>query len=336
MPDAFEMNRRGLLRPGSTEAAIAAQHAQPDHQIGSAMDQDVRDRLEQWLARQLDNPVDEGKGRNNQMIQLAPRMFELGWDEEAIFEKFKEIYGLDDESKDHEVWAVVRRAKKYVESVVEAQDIEALKQKRVMAEQATAAAARTMKRVLREYTWTMQDIEDAGGLRGATPAEQKRMFLTSMFEPTDVVWAGMTWHSGKEKHRRHFREVREWLKGPIPGEFVSHCTFKPGTISRSNEFADQLRYMVVESDELSLDQIGSVFSFLVHECECVLRAVVFSGKKSLHGWFERDTSKPRETLEAWLAGFRCDGSVVRVSQPVRLAGQFRQDTEQVQRLLYLA
>jgi hypothetical protein len=336
MPDAFELARQGNLHTGTTDSAIAALGAQPDHVVGSKMDDDVRQRLESWLARQLDNPVGMGEGRNNQMIQLAPRMFELGWDEEAIFEKFLEVYDLAPGEKDREVWAVIRRSKKYVETQVEAFDLEALQEKRVMAEREAAKAARTLTRVLKDYTWTMDDIARDGGCIGMTPRDQKHAFLSTLFTPDDIVWCGMTWDSGKEKHRKNFRAVREWLKGPIPGEFCSHCTFKPGTISRANDFADQLKYMVVESDKLTLDQIGSVFSFLVHECECVLRAVTFSGKRSLHGWFERDQSKTRETLEAWLTGFRCDGSVVRVSQPVRLAGQFRNDTEKVQTLLYLS
>jgi hypothetical protein len=346
MPDAFELAQRGLIRPSKGDATTAALNAPVDHVVGSQMDEEVRDRLEQWLIRQLDMPVGEGEGRNNQMIQLAPRMFELGWDEEAIVEKFKDIYGIEDDSKDSEIWSVVRRAKKYVDKQIAGQDVEALRIKKVMAENVTREALKVRQRIHREYTWTMDEIMAYGNdMWKQPPAFQRRSFMEQMYEPKDIVWCGMTWETGEKKRRgkvvgnwaERFKRRDDWLRMPqMPGEFVSHCTFKPGTTSRCNDSADLRRYMVVESDTMTLDQIGSVFCYLIHEREAVLRAVVFSGKKSLHGWFDRDPELTRENLEGFLAGLECDPSVIRVSQPVRLAGQFREDTEQVQSLLYLA
>lgn len=299
-----------------------------------------RRRLESWVAYQLDNPPDEGFGRNNYIVQISPRMFELGWDADGIFEALKRSFGLeDDESKDTEIRAAIESSKRYIQPLVAESKAEIARRK-AAEEKAHQAASRLFKEVMTNYRWTMDEIREAGGISSWTPQEQTRGFLSQMFLPTDIIWAGMPWESGVDEARgrdysSHFRTVEQWLSlRNIGHEFISHCTFKAGARNRANNDVMSHRYMVVESDALGLDDVGAIFNWMVHN-GAVLRAVVFSGRRSLHGWFDWPTDCNAKEAAAMLKGFQCDPSTMRASQPVRLAGRTRKDTRQVQSLLYL-
>lgn len=158
-----------------------------------------------------------------------------------------------------------------------------------------------------------------------------------------MLWVGAVHQSGEKEVRgrvrsfKHlFKPQHEWLAQPrIRGEFTSHCTFKPGTVSRAAENVQHRRYFVVESDALGLDDVGAVFNYLATEKNFVLCAIVFSGKKSLHGWFEWNDQIQFDALCATLRGLRCDPATPRPSQPVRLPGCIRRDTKKQQTLLLL-
>lgn len=170
------------------------------------------------------------------------------------------------------------------------------------------------------------------------PHKQTGLFLGTMFTAEDVVWIGRKFDSGKPHHQRNFRSVADWLSsGPFKCEFTCASTFKPGSCCRRDADVAQRRYIVVESDGLSFGQTAGVFRFLKTLPDWRLRAVVYSGGKSLHGWFDGAplTWSPAE-LAAFICGLSCDQATLRASQPVRLAGVRRADTGHNQSLLYLS
>jgi hypothetical protein len=303
----------------------------------------ARQRLETWIGHQLENPPAEGQGRNNFMIMVTPRMLELGWDEDGIFEAWKTAFDLeDDDSKDDEVRRAIESAKRYITPIAIESKAE-IRKRKIVEERAHQAGARALDGILRDYSWTMAEIAEAGGMESWTPAEQTDTFLATMFMGYDHIWAGMPWQSGVGQkangktfdYRQNFKTIDDWrgIKN-LAHEFISHCTFKPGSENRSNSNVQSMRYMVVESDELDVNQVGAVFNWMVSR-GAKLRAVVFSGRRSLHGWFDWESDNNTKELGAMLKGLKCDPSTLRASQPVRLAGRTRKDTKTIQTLLYL-
>lgn len=297
-------------------------------------------RLEAWVQEQLANPAPRG-GRNNQVVQVAPRMLELGWDEDGIVEAFMGAFGYDDDDAemDGEIRLAVKSSARYVQPIDErsAKEIAEAKAKEA---QARITAERLLKSVMINYRWTYDEITASSEASALPPKAQTQFFLQTLFDPSDIVWIGNVWSTGKPKNVANFQRVDHWLAATRwPGEFVSHCTFQNGVCSRSNDTLAERKYLVVESDELSKDEIGAVFNWLVAECEMNLRAVVFSGKRSLHGWFDWPSSASEAEIghvKATLTGLKCDPSTLRASQPVRLPGVMRRETKTIQSLLYLA
>jgi hypothetical protein len=94
------------------------------------------------------------------------------------------------------------------------------------------------------------------------------------------------------------------------------------------------RFVVVESDLLTRDEVGAVFRYLV-DCGLELVAVVDTAGKSLHGWFEYpEDDEVMDELRLLLPALKCDPKMLTASQPARLPGAMR--GEKRQKLLFLA
>jgi hypothetical protein len=94
------------------------------------------------------------------------------------------------------------------------------------------------------------------------------------------------------------------------------------------------RFVVVESDLLSRDEVGAVFRYLI-ECGLKLVAVVDTAGKSLHGWFEfPEDEEVMNDLRLILPALKCDPKMLTPSQPARLPGAMRDGKRQ--KLIFLA
>jgi hypothetical protein len=149
------------------------------------------------------------------------------------------------------------------------------------------------------------------------------------------VWIGDVFRSGKPEHRTHFRPVAEWYQiGPVLGNFTCGSSFKPGSFRRCNESLNGHRFLVVESDSLTKDEIGSVFAYLHRRLRYRLHCIIDTAGKSLHGWFDAPRNKTFENrLKVGLQALGCDPKVFSYSQPVRVPGAYRDG--KLQRLLWL-
>jgi hypothetical protein len=77
----------------------------------------------------------------------------------------------------------------------------------------------------------------------------------------------------------------------------------------------------------------AVFCALEEQHGLTPRALVSSGNKSLHAWFDWPDEGEQEDWQAVLKGYQCDPANLRPSQPVRLPGIIRPDTGRPQELL---
>jgi hypothetical protein len=159
-------------------------------------------------------------------------------------------------------------------------------------------------------------------------------FLSIMFNLRDLVWIGNPEHTGS-RFKNHFRIVEQWVaRPPAPDwRFVCASVFKPGSTDRILANAE-LRYLVLESDSLSQEDTRALFEAVSLWDELVLKAIVFSGNRSLHGWFIHPGLDWLNRHKHHLEGLGFDLATTRPSQPVRLPGVIRENGKR-QELMWL-
>jgi len=213
--------------------------------------------------------------------------------------------------------------------------------------------------IVAKYEWSVRDVLMASPLSvSGAGAEQGALFLKSLFQKTDVVWMGGKYDSGLPKMRRHFKTAAMWQEEPeLNAPFICPSTFKLGSYSRKNENILTRPYIVLEGDAVDLgcaeklrrkepltdsDKARNraaclaVINFFRIFSTFELRAIVDSGSKSIHGWFDAPDAEEIGALKVILPALGFDPSVLRPSQPVRFPGVFRRDSNRWQQLLYLA
>lgn len=160
-----------------------------------------------------------------------------------------------------------------------------------------------------------------------TPREMYFKMLW-LFEKDEVLWMGNITDGNK---KASFRTTMDWYnQNCAPANFICPNTFKFGSESRSNVNIETKKYLVLESDVLSKGQMACLALWL--NTHINLRAIVDSGGKSLHAWFQYPDEKALEVLKVILPEMGCDKKVFTPSQPVRLAGADRNG--KIQKLLW--
>lgn len=207
---------------------------------------------------------------------------------------------------------------------------------RLQLESLKVGAERFKVDLFERFRWTFADIlrDSPRQVADRGPDEQFRTWL-KMWPADATVWIGDVWDSGKPEHATHFRPVAEWFQiGPVMGNYTCGSAFRPGSFQRGNVNLHGQRFMVVESDTLSKDEVGAIFAYLNQRLRFNLHAIIDTGGKSLHGWFAcaKDPAVERE-LKTVLTVFGCDPKLFTYSQPVRLPGAFRE--QRLQRLIWL-
>lgn len=194
---------------------------------------------------------------------------------------------------------------------------------------------RQLSEILREHDWPLAALSSAAPVSAEFSVESHWMVHLTLFGDNDVVWcADDVRQSGRPEDAIQFRSVAEWIdSGRCPGQFTCPSVFKAEVHSRSDANVDHRKFLVVESDILTRDQVGAVFRYLQKAWGMHLRAVVDTAGKSLHGWFDRPSNEVVQKLRQLLPNMGCDGKMFSASQPCRLAGAQR-DGGGYQKLLY--
>jgi hypothetical protein len=196
-------------------------------------------------------------------------------------------------------------------------------------------ATAAKQRILAEYAWTVDAMIEASPTDVANDVASQWKQLVGLFRPDDIVWAGSLFDSGDPKHTANFKTPAEWIAaGSIPGQYVCPSVFKMGVSSRTARNVEHRRYLVVESDTLTKNEVASIYRWIMTSVGLHLAAVVDTGGKSLHGWFQRPDPELEDALRIILPVLGCDQSMFLPSQVCRLPGAERDGG--YQRLLYLA
>jgi len=196
-------------------------------------------------------------------------------------------------------------------------------------------ARKSLPSILKKYRWPYAEILNDSPVDIKTAEEHHWRLLLGKFRPDDVLWIGERESSGRPENAANFRTVTDWLKCEwSPHTFLCPSVFKNNSVSRSNENVLARRFLVVESDLLTRDEVGAVFRYLV-DCGLKLVAVVDTAGKSLHGWFEYPAGEElMEELRLILPALKCDPKMLTASQPARLPSAMRDGKRQ--KLIFLA
>jgi hypothetical protein len=223
-----------------------------------------------------------------------------------------------------------------------------MEKERAQREQRAKASLFTL---VEKWRWTDEAVWESSPTRPETAVDDPRFFLDAMFRPNDVVWTGYCHQSGKVAHLNRWRTVEEWgeAKDRDIGPYVSPATWASGTFSRSRQNVKTVPYLVLDFDgpsgwkpkaaeELSRHRDSSlaITRWLWEKMNWNLAAIVWTGSKSIHAWFEHpgeDILSPfRETLP--ILGI--DPSLIgHPEHPCRLPGQIHQKTGKPSRVLWL-
>jgi hypothetical protein len=233
---------------------------------------------------------------------------------------------------------------------------------KLLAEAKAKAAARhaleekarnSLPEILKQYKWNTfsiwTDKNGRSGEFGLVGACDK--FLEILFSPEEILWCGDPADTGQERHQSNFKTQKEWRndlrKCWTVGRYTCASTFKPGTYSRANVNVAETKYLIVEGDHVlgktpetdaeklsNKNACGAIFNWLRMGAGLRLRAVVDSGNKSLHGWFDMPTAEKLEELRVVLPAMGCDRAMFKPTQPARLAGLIRENGNE-QRLLWI-
>jgi len=216
----------------------------------------------------------------------------------------------------------------------------------------TEALAHRRESILEPYlseSWRADFWHDSPVILDFPVAGDAHLMVRGLYRPEDVLWIGGQFDSGKPQHEANFRTTTEWIELETLPPRIASGTFKQGSISRSDSNLISSPFIVIESDDLighkpdddvEREWNKRLCAALILLCrdrlKLSLRAVIDTGGKSLHGWFDRPSPDAVEALMSIAQGLAIDDAVVtRASNPLRLPGCIHQKTSKPARLLYL-
>jgi hypothetical protein len=130
------------------------------------------------------------------------------------------------------------------------------------------------------------------------PVEQQwRLFVAGLYQQPQysfqrgLIWIGSLEESGTPDHAMNFKTRNEWLeKAHSYGPQISPCVFKDTNGNRKKSLVESRDYFIAESDPkadgtgLTREQFGIIIEWI--RKRTTLRAIVDTGGKSLHAWFD--------------------------------------------------
>jgi hypothetical protein len=163
------------------------------------------------------------------------------------------------------------------------------------------------------------------------PVEMFKKHL-QLFSKDDVIWHGSTFDTNT------FKTAADWVKwtkqnNKVSSEFISQSTFIANPTGRKKDQVTRSPFFIAEGDELDKKNQTRIINFLI-AVGFRLFAVIDSGNKSLHAWFERPQNYTAEEITALMEALQCDPASTRIAQPVRVAGATNPKTNNVQELIY--
>ena len=170
------------------------------------------------------------------------------------------------------------------------------------------AISSQLTKIIEKYPWPLEQVmedspispRDIWSFGKPDRVPEWTRLIDLIFQPGDLIFVGEREDVGSD----HFKTKEEWLRiyqrpnapqlQPKKGLYLSMWSWKPGSIHKTKANRLHRRSLVLESDDLFTDTLH-VFKWL--QINLRLRAIVFSGDKSFHGWFDPPGEKKEKQLE---------------------------------------
>jgi hypothetical protein len=192
---------------------------------------------------------------------------------------------------------------------------------------------RSLPQIINSFACDVSDFWDRSPHRLVAEADGDWRLLMQLFNPEDVVWVGNPKDSGPG-FASHFRPASEWLRTSTPpGAHICPSVFKPGAFSRSTDNIIAHKFLVIESDTLEKKDFCALVRWL--EQILWLRALVDTGNRSIHSWWQMPPLAPLRELREVLPAIGCDKALFSPAHTCRLPGAVRKETGKMQYLHYL-
>jgi hypothetical protein len=211
------------------------------------------------------------------------------------------------------------------------------------------AARDALPELFKRWAWNPDDIKADSPLE-PWEGDCPRAFLLSRFRPNQIVWTGQVKDSG-EHHADRWKTVWQWLHEPAAniGPMVTPSTWKPGTVSRKRENVVSAPYLILDfdgpkgwtpRDQADLDrhiaESLAIVRWLKEDRRWTLAAIVDTGNKSLHAWFDHPGDALVKGLRESLDLIGIDPSLIgHPEHPARLPGQVHNKSGRTSRVLWL-
>ena len=193
-----------------------------------------------------------------------------------------------------------------------------------------------IQRAIRETPWNMLEMHESAQLNVSECNSMEIIQL--LFEPHELICSGTV---------KSFKTLttKDWLSHQLGDQIVPNpsrvrvghnMTGNPSAHCR--DATGRRKYLIVESDDekLSLDEKASVLRFLQMVVGAELAMVVYSGGKSLHGWFRSSGNQQTDWEFMKLAcKLGADPRMWLPEQLARTPNAIRSKTQTVQKCLYI-
>lgn len=191
-----------------------------------------------------------------------------------------------------------------------------------------------------DFAWDEEELWNASPIRLEAPHPDDWRYLVELMPNDGLIWIGDKGDSGQERHHGCFRTRREWLQSThCPGPRMAPSTFRHGP-SRSLDAIEATNFLVVDLDEccgfkpvteedFTANKASgrAILRWLQEACGLTLRAVIDTGSKGYHAWFDRPPEEFVEQLRNLADGLGIDPGILNAhAAPLRLPGCVHEKT----------
>lgn len=215
----------------------------------------------------------------------------------------------------------------------------------------TQAASTNRRAIVERWAWDEYALWENSPQRIDQPLVQfdARHFLSSLFPMDASIWTGEVHHSGTA-HADRWRTVSDWQHQPERkvGPMVTPAVWKPGTTTRTSANVLAAPFVVLDFDGFDgtkpapdeidehLDAARAITRWLREGLGWRLAAIVHTGHKSLHCWFNHPGPAAIASLRSTAAALGIDAGLIgHPEHPARLPGQHHRKTGQRSRVTWL-
>ena len=166
-----------------------------------------------------------------------------------------------------------------------------------------------------------------------SPRNSSRV-LQAIYEPSETIWSGGVYDSGKPQHECHFDTAKAFLTTKEIGDRVGCSTFKKESFGRTMDNVQERKIILAESDEMTKSDSACLLH-LFDLLKLQVVAVIDTGGKSLHFWI-RYSKRALRLLTELVEPLKLDPGALSASHaPLRLPSCVHDITKKPARLFFL-